>query len=76
MRTGRPPSPDTIPRHRMNGLRRKYDLPRAGSLADYMTDDRARWLSRNVPEGMGVIEYLMTALLDDAIAEEPLEDAT
>jgi len=35
-----------------------------------MTDDKITWLARNVPEGMTVAEFLATALLDDAMAED------
>jgi hypothetical protein len=35
-----------------------------------MTDDKIAWLARNVPSGMTVAEFLVTALLDDAISED------
>ena len=43
---------------------------RTGSLLQHMTDDKITWLARNVPEGMTVAEFLATALLDDAMAED------
>ncbi len=43
---------------------------RTGSLLQHMTDDKITWLARNVPAGMTVGEFLVTALLDDAMAED------
>ena len=43
---------------------------KTGSLLQHLTDEKITWLARNVPEGMTVNEFLVTALLDDAMAED------
>lgn len=43
---------------------------RTGSLLQHMTDDKITWLAKNVPSGMTVAEFLVTALLDDAMSED------
>jgi hypothetical protein len=43
---------------------------KTGSLVQHLTDEKINWLARNVPEGMTVGEFLVTALLDDAMAED------
>jgi hypothetical protein len=43
---------------------------RTGSVLQHLTDEKITWLARNVPEGMTVNEFLATALLDDAMAED------
>ena len=48
---------------------RRHGL-KTGSLLQHLTDEKINWLARNVPEGMTVGEFLVTALLDDAMAED------
>ena len=43
---------------------------KTGSLLQHLTDEKITWLARNVPAGMTVGEFLVTALLDDAMAED------
>jgi hypothetical protein len=43
---------------------------KTGSLLQHLTDEKIDWLARNVPAGMTVGEFLVTALLDDAMAED------
>lgn len=43
---------------------------KTGSLLQHLNDEKINWLARNVPEGMTINEFLATALLDDAIAED------
>ena len=43
---------------------------KTGSLLQHLTDEKITWLARNVPEGMTINEFLATALLDDAMAED------
>ena len=43
---------------------------KTGSLLQHLTDEKITWLARNVPEGMTVNEFLATALMDDAMAED------
>jgi hypothetical protein len=43
---------------------------KTGSLLQHLTDEKITWLARNVPAGMTVGEFLATALLDDAMAED------
>ena len=43
---------------------------KTGSLLQHLNDEKIDWLARNVPPGMTVGEFLVTALLDDAMAED------
>ena len=43
---------------------------KTGSLLQHLTDEKITWLARNVPEGMTINEFLATALMDDAMAED------
>ena len=43
---------------------------KTGSLLQHLNDEKIDWLARNVPAGMTVGEFLVTALLDDAMAED------
>lgn len=43
---------------------------KTGSLLQHLNDEKITWLARNVPPGMTVGEFLVTALLDDAMAED------
>ena len=43
---------------------------KTGSLLQHLTDEKITWLARNVPPGMTIGEFLVTALLDDAMAED------
>ena len=43
---------------------------KTGSLLQHLTDEKIDWLARNVPPGMTIGEFLVTALLDDAMAED------
>ena len=54
---------------RMNDAARRRGL-NMGALGPHMTFEKLNWLALNVPQDMTVGEYLLCALLPDAMAED------
>lgn len=67
--------PDKLPRVLENRCRtrtvRKVKANLSmGSIKRHLTDEQYLWLDRNLPRKMTVAEYLVTALLTDAMNED------
>ena len=68
-RKAKRPNGDSLHQSTASTYLRRRGL-KTGSLLQHLNDEKIDWLARNVPSGMTVGEFLVTALLDDAMAED------
>ena len=63
------PNGRTLQQHRVSSRLARHGL-RMGGLSHHITEEQLDWIAQTIPDGWTVAEYLATAILPDAMAED------